>query len=109
MEKRSRSGWKQRKKQRRLNGRNGGGGWWQLRRRVGVEEVSASEGAAERAGGAVVGDGGFLGGVEGPEPVALFGGRVSDFGGVSAPRAPPDSEETVRRRFRWRRRLPFGL
>lgn len=113
MEKRGRRGLKQRKKQRRLIGIDGsGGGWRRRRRRVGVEEVGASEGAAEGAGGAVVGNGSLLGGVEGAEPVTLFGGRISDFGSVSAPWPPSDSEETVGRWFCRRRRrllLSFGF
>lgn len=74
MEKRRRRGWKQRKEQRRLTGVNGGRvRWRRRRRRVGVEEVGASEGAAEGAGSTVVGNGGLLGGVEGAEPMTLFG------------------------------------
>lgn len=90
-----------RQKQRSLIGREGGGGRWRRRgERIGVEEIGTSEGAAEGAGGAVVSDCGLLGGVEGSEPVTLFGGRVPDLGGVSAPWPPSDSEETVGRRFR---------
>lgn len=101
VEKRGRSGWKQRKKQRRLIGVVNGGRveWGRRGRRVGVEEVGASEGAAEGAGSTVVGNGGVLGGVEGAEPMTLFGGRISDLGGISTPGSSTDSEETVGRRF----------
>lgn len=62
-------------------------------RHVGVDEVGSGFGATHGAGGSVIGQGSFLGGVEGSEPMPFLGGRVSYFGGVSAPRPPPHSEE----------------
>jgi len=54
-------------------------------------EVGLGFGAAEVAGGGVVGSGGFLGGVEGAEPDAGFLPRVADLGGVAAPGALADA------------------
>ncbi|KAG2397165.1 uncharacterized protein HKW66_Vig0145990 [Vigna angularis] len=54
-------------------------------------KVGFSFGAAEVAGGGVVGSGGFLGGVEGAEPDAGFLAGVADLGGVAAPGALSDA------------------
>jgi len=54
-------------------------------------EVGFGFGAAEVAGGGVVGSGGFLGGVEGAEPDAGFLAGVADLGGVAAPGALADA------------------
>lgn len=62
----------------------------------GVDEVGPSLGAFHGEGGAVVGEGGFVGGVEGAKPVSFFGGGVPDFGGVAAPRPPSHAEESAR-------------
>ena len=59
--------------------------------RGGVEEVGAGLDAAHGPGGAVVGAGGLLGGVEGAEPAPLLRLRVADLGGVPAPGAATDA------------------
>lgn len=57
-----------------------------------IGEVGAGPWASDRAGGAVVGEGRLLRGVEGAEPVALLGGGVAYLGGVAAPWAASDAE-----------------
>jgi hypothetical protein len=68
--------------------RRDGGAGGQVR----VGEVGAGAGAAEGACGAVVGNGGLLGGVEGAQPVPLFGRRVADLRRVPAPRPAPHAQ-----------------
>lgn len=65
----------------------GGGG--RSLRRSGVHEVGASLETAHGSGGAVVGAGGFLRGVEGSQPPSLLGLRVPNLGGVTSPRPAP--------------------
>lgn len=62
-------------------------GGWGIR----VDEVGPSLDAAHGAGSAVVRAGGLLRCVEGAEPPPLFGLRVTDFGGVTAPGAAADA------------------
>jgi hypothetical protein len=68
--------------------RRDGGAGGQVR----VGEVGAGAGAAEGACGAVVGNGGLLGGVEGAQPVPLFSRRVADLRRVPAPRPAPHAQ-----------------
>ena len=56
-------------------------------------EVGFGFGAAEVAGGGVIGAGGVLGGVEGAEPDAGLLAGVTDLGGVAAPWSLPDAAE----------------
>jgi len=84
-----------------VRGQVGGDGG--ARREVRVGEVGAGAGAAEGARGAVVGHGGLLRRVEGPQPVPLLGGRVPDLRRVPAPR--PATHAQVPRRVGVRLRL----
>ncbi|GER47580.1 glutamate receptor ionotropic [Striga asiatica] len=61
------------------------------RRRRRGGEVGLGLGAAEGPGGAVVGHGGLLGGVEGAEPHARLLPRVADLRRVPAPRPLPNA------------------
>lgn len=61
------------------------------RRRSRVDEVGAGLDAAHGSGGAVVGAGGFLRRVKRPEPPPLLRLRVTNLGGVAAPRPAPYS------------------
>jgi len=50
-----------------------------------VGEVGFGLGTSERSGCGVVGPGGFLGGVEGSEPLSGLFPRIADLGGETAP------------------------
>lgn len=62
------------------------GGWGRR-----VNEIRASFQATHGACGAVVGTCSFFSGVESPQPSSFFGLRVSNLGGVTAPRPATDS------------------
>lgn len=69
------------------------------RRRSRVDEVGSGLDASHGPGGAVVGARRLLRRVEGAEPLPLLGQRVSDLGGVTAPRTPPDA--SIPHRITW--------
>lgn len=58
-------------------------------------EIGAGVGAAEEAGGFVVGEGRFLGGLEGAEPNSDFLGGVFDLGNPSSRRTLADADKFV--------------
>ena len=62
------------------------------RRGIGVDKVGSGIRPAHGAGCPVVSQGGLLRGVEGAEPMPLFGGRVSNLRRVPSPWPPPHTK-----------------